>query len=56
MSKNYRIVQENIDEWRVIFYEDNEVVDTSLYATLDEAMMAGQYYLSEYTGVLPWDE
>jgi hypothetical protein len=56
LSKNYRVIQEAIDEWRVLFYEDNEEVDSSLYATIEEAMMAGQHYISEYTGVLPWDE
>lgn len=54
--KSYRLIQENLEEWRVIFFEDEQPLSSSIYASEDEAVMAGQYYLLEYTGVLPWYE
>lgn len=54
--RNYRLVQDKVDEWRIIFFEDEQPIASSIYGNEEEAIMAGQYYLLEYTGILPWNE
>jgi len=56
MIKSYRIIQEDLQDWRVIFFEDGVKVSTSLFASEEEALMAGGYFLQDYSGCLPYGE
>lgn len=45
MNKSYLLEQIDFDTWQVTYFEDDEEVGSSQYATADEAATAGEYFV-----------
>ena len=56
MSKDFLLELIDHDTWQVTFYENGEEISKSLFASQEEATIAGQAFLNDYDNFLPCDE